>query len=158
MTMWLNMNDILVEPSPYQPVKYQVVGPADTINGGPFVTTRKTVPVILFTLECGHLAGTWANTAETELRCIFHDKPSKIVGVHVFEWRAKCFHVGSARCPFSRWAATSKAIAADHANKHARTHPSHAPFVGLEYCLRPDAQAELEKRTANGQFEMVSGR
>jgi hypothetical protein len=113
---------------------------------------RRTVPIILFTLECGHIAATWANTAELELRCIFHDKPSKVTGVHVYEWRARCMHMSGQRCKFSRWHGTSKPLAGESANKHARTHPSHAAFIGLEYAVRPDAQAELEKRTANGQF------
>jgi hypothetical protein len=155
--MWLSMNDILVEPSAYQPVKYEIRGPGDWVNGGR-MTTRKTVPIVLFTLECGHLAGTWANTAESELQCIFHDKPSKITGVHVYEWRARCLYIGSSQCRYSRWSGTSKAIAADHARKHCSTHPSHAPFVGLEYTINPTAQAEYEKRVANGQFERVSER
>lgn len=155
--MWLNW-DSLESPSVISPVKYQIVGKPDTVNGGPFMPPRKAVPVILFVLECGHLAGTYHNTAETELRCIFHDKPSRIVGIHVFEWRARCMHMSGSRCPFSRWTATSKILAGEYGNKHARTHPSHAAFIGLEYCVRPLAQTELEKRIANGQFETISQR
>ena len=119
---------------------------------------RRTVPILLFTLQCGHIAATWANTAETKLRCIFHDEPREVTGIHVYEWRAKCHHMSGKRCSFSRWSGTSKALAALAADKHARTQPSHAAFVGLEYAVRPDAQAELEKRTVNGQFERHSER
>lgn len=150
--MWVSWN-YLETPSALKPFKISIRCPVNVINGGPVMPQRKTVPILMFTLECGHLSATWRNTAETELRCMFHDKKSKITGIHVYEWRARCmYHDGQRPCRFTRWTGTSKSLAGDAANKHARTHPSHAAFIGLEYVVRPDAQAELEKRLANGAF------
>lgn len=150
--MWVSW-DSLESPSALKPNKIGIRNPVSIIDGGPIMPPRRTVPIIMFTLECGHLAATWSNTAETELRCIFHDRLVKVTGVHVHEWRARClFQTGNGTCRFSRWHGTSKALAADSANKHSRTHPSHAAFIGLEYVVRPEAQAELEKRLVNGAF------
>lgn len=149
MGKWINWTT-LESPSVFYPVKYMIGKPQlDLVNGGPVPSQRVKVPILLFTLDCGHLAPALENTAETELRCIYHNEPRTITGIHPHEWHAKCHHVGSASCRYSRWTGTSKANAGMMADKHARTHPSHAAFVGIEYVARPEAVSALAKRTAN---------
>jgi hypothetical protein len=109
---------------------------------------RRTIPKLLWALDCGHLGAAVANTTESKLYCIYHQEVRPIIGIHVFEWHASCAHDGN--CRFSAWAGTSKMNAASNGDKHARTHPSHSPFIRLDYVMRPAAVAEQKDRIKNG--------
>lgn len=118
----------------------------DIINGG-MTMTAKRLPMLLWALDCGHLGKAVSNTTETKLYCIYHQEYRAVIGLHVFEWHVSCLHDGN--CRFAAWAGTSKMNAATSGDKHARTHPSHSPFIRLDYVMRPAALAEQKNRAKN---------
>jgi hypothetical protein len=75
---------------------------------------RSPTTNVLYILECLHvMPGTRAS--EGTLLCYNCAESRAIIGVHVYEWHAKC-----ERCTWARWTGLSKEIANHFASKHAR--------------------------------------
>lgn len=146
MSAWVKWWEL--EQSPYHhTVTLGKVNP-EYINGGTQMSDKPML--ILWALDCGHLATAYANNTETKLHCIYHNEERTVIGVHVFEWHVFCTQpMGKRKCTFSRWSGTSKDNANMLGNHHSRNNPSHAASIRLEYVMRAEAVDVQRKWTLN---------
>lgn len=97
-----------------------------------------SVPLVIYSLECGHAVAAPSTLVNGKLFCPWHDSMGAIDGVIIWEWRAKCDS-----CIYSRWAGLIKQTAELFANGHSRRNPTHHVFP--EYTINPVSKGTQEK-------------
>jgi hypothetical protein len=96
---------------------------------------------VLYALECGHAAPGLDTRYSGELECVWHRKPSEIVGVIEYEWRSRCKN-----CTHRTWTGLSKHNAGLFASRHSAREPSHT--VHVEYIRNPNAVRTAQRMQA----------
>jgi hypothetical protein len=95
-------------------------------------------PKYLYILGCTHIALSTAPIDDV-LDCYECQEPRAIIGVHVYEWRARCRR----DCTYTKYCGLSQ-----HLAQQIAFHHQHEALA--EYVVNPHAQKEFQRLRDNG--------